>query len=130
MDADHDIDDEVDAAYRIKYPRYAAVIIGHIVSPEARPPTIKLVPRSRPAWGLDEWPLAGWVGPRPAGGPPPVGAVSDCARLSDRHLTSCFFLTFALLKKASSRVASVKMAFLRLAFFRMALLRSAPLMSL
>jgi len=46
VDADHDIDDELDAAYRTKYRRYAASIISHIVSPEARSATIKLVPRS------------------------------------------------------------------------------------
>ena len=44
-----DINDEIDAAYRTKYRRYAASTIGHIVSPEARSATIKLVPRSRPA---------------------------------------------------------------------------------
>ena len=41
-----DINDEVDAAYRTKYQRYAASIIDHIVSPEARAATLKLVPRS------------------------------------------------------------------------------------
>jgi hypothetical protein len=46
VDADDDIDDEVDAAYRSKYRRYAASIVGHVVSPEARSATIKLVPRS------------------------------------------------------------------------------------
>src|SRR3989475_7724761 len=45
-DADHAIDDELDAAYRTKYRRYAASIIGHITSPQARSATIKLVPRS------------------------------------------------------------------------------------
>ena len=43
VDADHDIDDELDAAYRTKYCRYAASIISHIVSPEARSAVIKLV---------------------------------------------------------------------------------------
>ncbi len=43
------IDDQIDAAYRTKYRRYAASIISHIVSPEARSATIDLVPRSRPA---------------------------------------------------------------------------------
>ena len=46
VEADHDIDDEIDAAYRAKYHRYAASIIGRITSPEARSTTIKLVPRS------------------------------------------------------------------------------------
>jgi hypothetical protein len=49
VDADHDIDDELDAVYRAKYRRYAASIISHIVSPEARSATIELAPRSRPA---------------------------------------------------------------------------------
>jgi len=47
VDADHDINDQIDAAYRTKYRRYAASIIGHIVSPEAQSATIKLVPRPR-----------------------------------------------------------------------------------
>ena len=41
-----DINDQVDAAYGTKYRRYAASIIDHIMSPEARSATIKLVPRS------------------------------------------------------------------------------------
>jgi hypothetical protein len=46
MDADHDIDDEFDAAYRTKYRRYSASLINYMVSPEARSTTIRLVPRS------------------------------------------------------------------------------------
>ncbi|HYY82841.1 MAG TPA: DUF2255 family protein [Actinomycetes bacterium] len=46
VDADHDVDDQIDAAYRSKYRRYAASIIGSVVSPQARSATIKLVPRS------------------------------------------------------------------------------------
>lgn len=46
VDADPDINDQIDAAYRIKYRCYAASIIRSIVSPEARSATIKLVPRS------------------------------------------------------------------------------------
>jgi hypothetical protein len=46
VDADNDIDDQIDAAYRTKYRRYAASIVGHIVSPEARSATIRLLPRS------------------------------------------------------------------------------------
>ncbi len=46
VDADPDLNDQIDAAYRIKYRRYAASIIRSIVSPEARSATIKLVPRS------------------------------------------------------------------------------------
>jgi hypothetical protein len=45
VEADPDINDQIDAAYRTKYRRYAASIISHIVSPEARAATIKLVPR-------------------------------------------------------------------------------------
>lgn len=41
-----DINDQIDAAYRTKYRRYAASIISHIVSPEAQSATIKLVPRA------------------------------------------------------------------------------------
>jgi hypothetical protein len=41
-----DINDEIDAAYRTKYRRYAASIVNTIVSPKARAATIKLVPRS------------------------------------------------------------------------------------
>jgi hypothetical protein len=44
-ESDRDIDDQIDAAYRTKYRRYAASIISHITSPEARAATIKLVPR-------------------------------------------------------------------------------------
>jgi hypothetical protein len=46
VDADHDVDDQIDAAYRTKYRRYAASIVDHVVSPEARSATIKLLPRS------------------------------------------------------------------------------------
>ena len=46
VEADHDINDQIDAAYRTKYRRYAASIISSIVSPTARSATIKLVPRS------------------------------------------------------------------------------------
>ena len=40
-----DMNDEVDAAYRAKYHRYAESIVGSIVSPNARAATLKLVPR-------------------------------------------------------------------------------------
>ena len=46
VDADHDIDDELDAAYRTKYRRYAASIINSMVVPQAQAATIKLVPRA------------------------------------------------------------------------------------
>jgi len=44
-EAGPDFNDQIDAAYRTKYRRYAATIISTIVSPEARSATIKLVPR-------------------------------------------------------------------------------------
>src|SRR5207249_2069082 len=44
VDADPAINDQIDAAYRTKYRRYAASIIGTILSPEARSATIKLAP--------------------------------------------------------------------------------------
>lgn len=45
VDADHDIDDEVDAAYRAKYRRYAGSILNSVLTAEARSTTIKLAPR-------------------------------------------------------------------------------------
>lgn len=45
VDADHDLNDQIDAAYRSKYRRYAPSIVNSIVSPQARSATIKLVPR-------------------------------------------------------------------------------------
>ena len=45
VDATPGINDQIDAVYRTKYRRYATSIINHIVSPEARSATIKLVPR-------------------------------------------------------------------------------------
>ena len=44
-DADHNLDDEVDAAYRAKYRRYAGSILNSVLTPEARLTTLKLVPR-------------------------------------------------------------------------------------
>ena len=41
-----DVNDEIDAAYRAKYRRYAASIVDTVVTPEARAATLKLVPRS------------------------------------------------------------------------------------
>src|SRR5881296_908820 len=46
VDADPGNNDQIDAAYRAKYRRYAASIISSIVSSKARSSTIKLVPRS------------------------------------------------------------------------------------
>jgi hypothetical protein len=45
-ETDPGINDQIDAAYRTRYRRYAASIISSIVSPEARAATIKLVPRA------------------------------------------------------------------------------------
>src|SRR5688500_7499898 len=44
-ESDSNINDQIDAAYATKYSRYAASIISHMVSPEVRSATIKLVPR-------------------------------------------------------------------------------------
>jgi hypothetical protein len=46
VNAEHDIDDEVDAAYRAKYRRYAGRILNSVLTPQARSTTIKLVPHS------------------------------------------------------------------------------------
>lgn len=43
--AEDDLNDQIDAAYRTKYRRYAASIIDSITSSKARSATIKLVPR-------------------------------------------------------------------------------------
>jgi len=43
-DPGDDPGDQIDGAYRAKYRRYAADIIGHITSPQARAATIRLVP--------------------------------------------------------------------------------------
>jgi hypothetical protein len=44
-DADPELNDQIDAAYREKYRRYGPSIIGSVVNPAARAATIKLVPR-------------------------------------------------------------------------------------
>jgi hypothetical protein len=46
VDADPEINDKLDPAYRTKYRRYAANIINSIVTPKARSTTLKVVPRS------------------------------------------------------------------------------------
>jgi hypothetical protein len=46
VEADHDVDDAVDAAYRTKYRRYDARYVDPMVAPAARAATIKFVPRS------------------------------------------------------------------------------------
>ena len=40
-----EVNDQVDAAYRTKYRRYAAAIIDSITGPQARAATVRLVPR-------------------------------------------------------------------------------------
>jgi hypothetical protein len=44
-DANREIDDEVDAAYRTKYRRYAGRILNSCLTPEARSTTVKIMPR-------------------------------------------------------------------------------------
>jgi len=44
-ESDPSINQQVDAAYRTKYHRYAASIVNSTLTPEARSATIKLVPR-------------------------------------------------------------------------------------
>ena len=44
-DADHTLDDDIDAAYRSKYRRYARSITDSITSPGARSTTTRLLPR-------------------------------------------------------------------------------------
>jgi hypothetical protein len=46
VEADDDVNDEIDTAYRTKYRRYAASYVTPMVRPQARAATIKLVPRS------------------------------------------------------------------------------------
>jgi hypothetical protein len=46
VDADPNINDEIDAAYRTKYRRHGATYVNMMVSPEPRSTTIKLAPRS------------------------------------------------------------------------------------
>ena len=41
-----DVNDEIDAAYRTKYRRYAASIVNTTLTPQARAATIKLTPRA------------------------------------------------------------------------------------
>ena len=46
VEADPDMNDEVDTAYRAKYRRYAGSILNSVLTPEARSATLKLVPRA------------------------------------------------------------------------------------
>jgi hypothetical protein len=45
-DADHSLDDELDAAYRAKYRRYGASTLGTVLTSQARSATLKLVSRA------------------------------------------------------------------------------------
>lgn len=45
-DAGHGIDDQIDAAYRTKYRRYATNIVNSIVTPQARAATLRLAPQT------------------------------------------------------------------------------------
>ena len=44
-EADPSVNEQIDAAYRTKYHRYAASIVNTTLSPQARAATIKLMPR-------------------------------------------------------------------------------------
>ena len=44
IDADHAIDDQIDAGYRTKYSRYSQDTLRRITSPQARSTTYKLEP--------------------------------------------------------------------------------------
>ena len=46
VDGDGEVADRIDDAYRTKYRRYAASIVGSVLTPEARAATLELVPRS------------------------------------------------------------------------------------
>jgi hypothetical protein len=45
VDTGDDVNEEIDAAYRSKYRRYAASIINTTLTPQARAATLKLEPR-------------------------------------------------------------------------------------
>ena len=44
-DANHGLDDQIDAAYRAKYHRYGGTYVDPMVTPQARATTTRLVPR-------------------------------------------------------------------------------------
>ena len=44
-EADADLNDQIDAAYRTKYRRYAANIVNSVLTPGARSATLRVVPR-------------------------------------------------------------------------------------
>ena len=55
-DADHGLDDQIDAAYRAKYRRYSGTYVNPMVAPQARATTIKLAPRQpAPRQGARSW---------------------------------------------------------------------------
>ena len=45
VDADHTIDEQIDAAYRAKYRRYTGRILNSVLTAQARSTTMQLVPR-------------------------------------------------------------------------------------
>jgi hypothetical protein len=45
-DVDHSLEDELDAAYRAKYRRYGASILGSVLTPQAQLATLTLAPRA------------------------------------------------------------------------------------
>ena len=45
VDADPEVNEKLDAAYRRKYRQYAASIVNSIMTPKARSTTMKVVPR-------------------------------------------------------------------------------------
>jgi hypothetical protein len=49
LNADDDVNDAIDAAYRTKYRRYADRYVQPMISPQARATTLKLVPHDRGA---------------------------------------------------------------------------------
>jgi len=46
VDADAEVNDQVDAAYRAKYKRYAGRILNSCLTPEARSTTLRVTPAS------------------------------------------------------------------------------------
>ena len=46
VDADNEVNDPIDAAYRAKYRRYSPSIVNSVLTPAARSATIELVPLS------------------------------------------------------------------------------------
>jgi hypothetical protein len=46
VEAPNDLNDAIDAAYRMKYRRYADSYVPPMISPQARATTLKLVPRA------------------------------------------------------------------------------------